>query len=77
MIIKILGSGCKKCKKMEENVKKAIDNLDIHATVEKVEDFKEIIKYGAMTTPALVIDEKLVSSGKLLKPKEIEKILKG
>lgn len=77
MIIKILGSGCKKCKKMEENVKEAIDNLDIHATVEKVEDFKEIIKYGAMTTPALVIDEKLVSSGKLLKPKEIEKILKG
>lgn len=75
MIIKILGSGCKKCKKMEENVREVIGELNIDATIEKVEDFKEIMKYGAMTTPALVVDERLISSGKILKPKEIKKLL--
>ena len=75
MIIKILGSGCKKCKKMEENVVEALGQLNLDAEVEKLEDFKEIMKYKVLTTPALVIDEELVSSGKLLKTKEIIKIL--
>lgn len=75
MIIKILGSGCKKCKKMEENVIEALGQLNLDAKVEKVEDFKEIMKYKVLTTPALVIDEELISSGKLLKTKEIIKIL--
>jgi small redox-active disulfide protein 2 len=75
MIIKILGSGCKKCKKMEENVKEAIEELNLDAKVEKVEDFKEIMKYKVLTTPALVVDEEVLSSGKLLKTKEIIKLL--
>jgi small redox-active disulfide protein 2 len=75
MIIKILGSGCKKCKKMEENVKEAIEELNLDAKIEKVEDFKEIMKYKVLTTPALVVDEEVLSSGKLLKTKEIIKLL--
>lgn len=75
MVIKILGSGCKKCKKMEANVEEVIKELNLDAKIEKVEDFKEIIKYKVLTTPALVIDEEVVSSGKLLKTKEIKKLL--
>jgi small redox-active disulfide protein 2 len=75
MIIKILGSGCKKCKKMEANVKEALEELNLDAKVEKVEDFKEIMKYKVLTTPGLVIDEEVVSSGKLLKAKDIKKFL--
>jgi small redox-active disulfide protein 2 len=73
MIIKILGSGCKKCKKMEENVKEAIEELNLDAKIEKVEDFKEIMKYKVLTTPALVVDEEVLSSGKLLKTKLLNK----
>lgn len=75
MIIKILGSGCKKCKKMEENTREAIEELNLDAKIEKVEDFKEIMKYGVMTTPAIVVDEEVLSSGKLLKTKDIKKLL--
>jgi small redox-active disulfide protein 2 len=75
MIIKILGSGCKKCKKMEENVREVIEELNLDAKVEKVEDFKEIMKYKVLSTPALVVDEEVLSSGKLLKPKDIKKLL--
>lgn len=75
MIIKILGTGCKKCIKMEENVREAIKELNIDAQVEKIEDFKEIMKYKVISTPGLVIDEEVVSTGKLLKTKEIIKIL--
>ncbi len=71
MIIKVLGSGCSKCKKLEENVKKAVAEANLSATVEKVTDLQSIMAYGVMTTPALVIDEKLVSSGKLLSPADI------
>lgn len=75
MIIKILGTACKKCKKMEENVRQAVEELKIDAQIEKVEDFKEIMKYKVISTPGLVIDEEVVSTGKLLKTKEIIKIL--
>lgn len=76
MIIKILGTGCAKCTKLEENVKKALSIKGVAATVEKVSDMGEIMDYGVMITPALVIDDKVVSSGKLLKPEEIVKLLK-
>ncbi|MCK5763565.1 MAG: TM0996/MTH895 family glutaredoxin-like protein, partial [Clostridiales bacterium] len=59
MIIKILGSGCSNCKKLYENTKEAVNELGIDATVEKVEDFKEIMAYGVMKTPALVVDDKI------------------
>jgi small redox-active disulfide protein 2 len=75
MIIKVLGSGCSKCKKLEENVHKAIAEKGITASVEKVSDLKAIMSYGVMMTPALVVDEKVVSSGKLLSSADIAKLL--
>lgn len=75
MEIKILGSGCKKCNELEDNVKNAVAELGLDAKITKVTDFKEIAKYGVMTTPALVIDEKVVSKGKVLKKNEVEELL--
>ncbi|WFA08379.1 thioredoxin family protein [Tissierella sp. Yu-01] len=76
MVIKILGSGCGSCVKLMENTKEALKELGIEADLEKVEDFRDIMKYGVMSTPALVIDEKVVSAGKVLKTKDIVKLLK-
>ena len=75
MTVKILGSGCKSCVTLAENTKEALASLKIEAEIVKVTDFAEIAGYGVMTTPALVIDEKVVSFGKVLKAKEIIKIL--
>jgi len=75
MIIKILGSGCKKCITLKENTEIALKETGKEAEIIKVMDFKDIMAYGVMTTPALVINEKVVSFGKVLKPKEIIKIL--
>lgn len=75
MIIKILGSGCKNCITLKENTETALKDSGVEAEIVKVTDFKDIIAYGVMSTPALVIDEKVVSFGKVLKPKEIVKIL--
>ena len=77
MIIKVLGSGCAKCKKLEEQARKAIENSGVEVTVEKVTDIKKIMEYGVMMTPGLVIDEKVVSTGRVLSAKDIEKLLKG
>jgi small redox-active disulfide protein 2 len=76
MQIKILGSGCPNCKLLEANVLKAIKEMKIKANVEKVTDIAKIIEYGVMSTPALVIDEKVVSYGKVLTSEEIKKLLK-
>ncbi len=76
MIVKILGTGCPKCKKLEENARVAINELGISATVEKVTELDKIMDYGVMMTPALVIDEKVVSSGKLLSASDIKALLK-
>lgn len=75
MNIKILGSGCMKCKKLYENVEIALKESQIEATLEKVEDINKIIDYGVMMTPGLVIDEKVVSVGKALNPKDIIKLI--
>lgn len=75
MIIKILGSGCKNCAVLTENTKAALEEKGIEAEIIKVTDFKEIMAFGVMSTPALVIDEKVVSVGKVLKPKEIVKLI--
>lgn len=75
MIIKILGSGCKNCVSLKENTEVALKEAGIKAEIMKVEDYKDIVSYGVMRTPALVIDEKVVSFGKVLKPKDIVKIL--
>lgn len=74
MIIKILGSGCRNCVALKENTEKALKETGMEAEIVKVTDFKDIMEYGVMSTPALVIDEKVVSFGKVLKPKEIAKI---
>lgn len=75
MTIKILGSGCKSCVALTENTKEALKELAMEAEIIKVTDFAEIAAFGVMTTPALVIDEKVVSFGKVLKPKEVIKII--
>lgn len=75
MIIKVLGSGCSKCGKLETNVRKAVEELGIEVSIEKVTDFKKIMEYGVMQTPALVVDEKVVSVGKVLSAKDIKKLL--
>lgn len=75
MIIKVLGSGCANCKKLEANVKEAVDELGLDATIEKVEDIKSIMAYGVMKTPALVVDEQVKIMGRVPKVKEIKKTL--
>lgn len=75
MIVKILGSGCKNCVTLAENTKAALAELGVDAEITKVTDFSEIAKYGIMSTPGLVIDEKVVSFGKVLKPRDIVKII--
>ena len=75
MIIKILGVGCSKCEKIEKNLKIALKELNMDANIEVIGDLKEIVSYGVMTTPTLVINDKIVSTGKVLSVKEIKKYL--
>lgn len=75
MIIKILGSGCKKCLALGENAKAAVAAAGKHAEIVKVTDFAQIAAYGVMSTPGLVIDDRLVASGKVLSAQEIGKLL--
>ncbi len=75
MEIKILGSGCKNCCTLEENARKAVEEKGLKATFEKVTDFKSIANYGVMRTPGLVVDEKVISSGKVLSVEEIKEKL--
>ena len=76
MIIKILGAGCANCKKLEQNAREAVNEAGLAATIEKVEDFKSIARYGVMRTPALVIDEEVKSVGKILNVDEIKALIK-
>ena len=75
MIIKILGTGCKNCVTLAENAQKALDELGMKAEIIKVTEMADIMGYGIMSTPGLVVDEKVVSYGKVLKPKEIAQLL--
>ncbi len=74
--IKILGSGCKKCNELEQATKQALLNLSMPTEVDHVTDFAAIASYGVMSTPALVVNGKVVSYGKVLKVSEVEAILK-
>ncbi|MBE2219441.1 MAG: TM0996/MTH895 family glutaredoxin-like protein [Ignavibacteria bacterium] len=71
MIVKILGTGCPKCRKLEEKVKAVVELHSIDATVEKVTDLNEMMKYNIMSTPALVINEKLKMYGNIPKDEQI------
>jgi small redox-active disulfide protein 2 len=75
MIIKILGGGCANCKKLKENTQEALKILNLEAQIEEIKDIDTIINYGVMKTPALVLDEKVKSSGRVLSVEEIKKIL--
>lgn len=76
MEIKILGIGCKNCVNLAKNTEEALKELGMEATITKVTDMKDIAKYGIMRTPGLVIDEKVVSSGKVASTEEITELLK-
>ena len=75
MEIKILGTGCNKCEKMEANTRIAIKELGIEASIVKVEDLVQIMRYGVMSTPGFVIDDKVKSVGKVLKVAQIKQLL--
>jgi small redox-active disulfide protein 2 len=71
MNIKVLGSGCVNCKKLEAVTQKVVTNLGVEAQIEHVTDYAEIMKYPILSTPGLVINEKLVSAGRIPSEKEI------
>lgn len=73
--VKVLGSGCAKCNQLEAATKAALEQLGMDTTIDHVTDFTQIAAYGVMTTPALVVDRKVVSFGKVLKTEEVVKIL--
>jgi len=75
MKIQILGPGCMKCNKLAEATKQAVKDLGIDATVEKLADIKEIMSYGVMITPALVVDGVVKVAGKVPGVEEIKKML--
>lgn len=75
MEIKILGSGCPKCKTLDKITREVVEKHGINATITKVEDIMEIMKYGVMSTPALVVDEKVLVKGRVLSADEIKKLL--
>ncbi|MCE6950850.1 thioredoxin family protein [Cereibacter sphaeroides] len=75
MIIKILGSGCRKCVTLAENARAAAAATGKSAEIVKVTDVAEIAAYGVMSTPGLVVDDKVVSAGKVLTAEEIEQLL--
>lgn len=75
MEIKILGTGCSKCKTLEQATREAVKELGIDANIEKEEDIMKIMEYGVMHTPALVIDGKVVASGRLPNEKDLKSLL--
>ncbi len=77
MNIKVLGSGCPNCKRLEANVRRALEARGIEATVEKVTDVGEILGYGVSSTPALVIDGRVVLAGRVPSPTQLEGVLAG
>ncbi len=77
MEIRVLGTGCANCKKLEENVFEALSKLDATAEVQKITDIEDIMSYGILSTPGLVVDGELKASGRVLSVSEIMDILKG
>lgn len=71
LTIKVLGSGCANCKRVEQIVHKVVDEMTLQAEVIKVTEYPEIMKYNVMSTPGLVINEKVVSTGRIPTPAEV------
>jgi small redox-active disulfide protein 2 len=76
MKIEVLGTGCSRCKQLHENTMEAVIAADVEADVSKVEDITEILRYGVMSTPALVVDGVVKAVGKVPSVDEIKKLLK-
>lgn len=77
MEIKVLGPGCPKCKALEKATREVVEKNKLDATVTKVDDIMEIMKYGVMSTPALVVDGKVVVKGRVPSNDEITKFILG
>ena len=73
--IKVLGAGCKSCHEQYENAKEAAKNLGLDVEVEYITDMEKVMSYGVMSMPAIVVNEQVVSMGKVLKASEVEKLL--
>jgi len=73
--VKVLGSGCAKCQSLETAAKAALETLKMDTTIAHITDFAEIAKFGVMSTPALVLGDKVVSTGKVLTKEEVMAIL--
>jgi small redox-active disulfide protein 2 len=73
--IQVLGTGCKKCVSLKENVETALKELGVEADVQKIEDINEIVTFGVMSTPALVVDGEVKIVGKVASPEEIKSVL--
>ena len=74
--IKVLGAGCKSCHQQYEYVKEAVKNIGLAIDVEYITDMAKVMEYGVMSMPAIVVNEKVVSAGKVLKATDVEKLLK-
>ena len=74
--VKVLGAGCKFCHEQYENAKKAVEELGLNVEVEYITDMEKVMSYGVMSMPAIVVNEKVVSMGKVLKPADVMKLLK-
>lgn len=74
--VKVLGSGCAKCNELETAAREALAELGMDTAIDHVTDFTQIAAYGVMTTPALVVDGKVVCFGKVLKKDEVIRLLK-
>ena len=75
--IQILGTGCAKCKTLAENARKAVEDARMEAEIEKVEDVREIMKFGILMTPGLVIDGEVKAAGRVVSSNDIRKLLVG
>lgn len=72
--VKVLGAGCKSCHEQYENAKEAVKNMGLDTPVEDITDMQKVMEYGVMSMPAIVVNEKVVSMGKVLKASEVEKL---
>ena len=73
--IKVLGAGCKSCHEQYENAKEAVKAIGLSVEVDYITDMQKVMEYGVMSMPALVVNEKVVSMGKVLKAADVEKLL--
>ena len=74
--IKVLGAGCKSCHEQHENAKAAVKAMGLNLEVEYITDMEKVMGYGVMSMPAIVVNEKVVSMGKVLKAADVEKLLR-